>query len=82
MSRTEETESILREAFMWGTLVSPLAASRIAARSGAESLFGYAVLGTGLVAILVPAAWLSPYHVALRILQGICMVIKNQKHVP
>lgn len=74
LSRTEQTESILREAFMWGTLVSPLGASRIAARSGAESLFGFAVLGTGLVAILVPAAWLSPYHVALRILQGMCMV--------
>lgn len=74
MSRTDETESVLREAFMWGTLVSPLAASRIAARAGAESLFGFGVLGAGVVALLVPAAWLSPYHVALRIVQGMCMV--------
>lgn len=73
MSRTDETESVLREAFMWGTLVSPLAASRIAARAGAETLFGYGVLGSGIVALLVPAAWLSPYHVALRIIQGMCM---------
>ncbi|GLV43628.1 uncharacterized protein CBL_07045 [Carabus blaptoides fortunei] len=73
MSRTDETESVLREAFMWGTLVSPLAASRIAARAGAESLFGFSVLGAGILALLVPAAWLSPYHVALRIVQGMCM---------
>ncbi|XP_045468044.1 sialin-like [Harmonia axyridis] len=73
MSRTDETEAILREAFMWGTLVSPLAASRIAARVGAERLFGVGVLGAGLIAVMVPASWLTPCHVIIRIIQGIFM---------
>ncbi|KAK5649238.1 hypothetical protein RI129_000267 [Pyrocoelia pectoralis] len=71
MTRTDETESVLREAFMWGTLISPLAASRIAARVGAERLFGAGVLGTSCAAVMVPAAWLTPYHVGIRIVQGI-----------
>lgn len=75
MTKTDETEDVLREAFLWGTLVSPLAASRIAARVGAERLFGVGVLGTGLFAVMVPASWLTPYHVAIRIVQGIFMVI-------
>lgn len=74
MTRTDETESVLREAFMWGTLVSPLAASRIAARVGAERLYGAGVLGACVVAVMVPAAWLTSYHVAIRIVQGIFMV--------
>ncbi|GJQ69609.1 hypothetical protein Trydic_g6702 [Trypoxylus dichotomus] len=73
MTRTDETEAVLREAFMWGTLISPLAASRIAARVGAERLFGASVLGAGVSAVMVPAAWLTPYHVAIRIVQGIFM---------
>jgi ACS family sodium-dependent inorganic phosphate cotransporter len=71
MTRTDETEAVLRQAFMWGSLVSPLGASRVAARVGAERLFGAGVLGTGVVAIMVPAAWLTPSHVAIRIIQGI-----------
>ncbi|XP_015840882.1 sialin [Tribolium castaneum] len=71
MTRTDETEAVLRQAFMWGSLVSPLAASRVAARVGAERLFGAGVLGTGVVAIMVPASWLTPSHVAIRIVQGI-----------
>lgn len=74
MTRTDETESVLREAFMWGTFISPLAASRIAARVGAERLFGAGVFGAGVVTVMVPAAWLTPYHVAIRIIQGIFMV--------
>ncbi|CAG9769291.1 unnamed protein product [Ceutorhynchus assimilis] len=73
MTRTDETEGILRQAFMWGTLVSPLAASRIAARVGAERLYGVGVLGTGVVAVLVPASWLTAGHVCVRIVQGIFM---------
>ncbi|XP_065157399.1 sialin-like [Atheta coriaria] len=73
MTKTDRTESVLREAYMWGTLISPLAASRIAARVGAERLFGAGVLGAGVSALLVPAAWLTPYHVAIRILQGVFM---------
>lgn len=65
---------------MWGTLVSPLAASRIAARVGAERLFGVGVLGTGLFAVMVPASWLTPYHVAIRIIQGIFMVTIRVHH--
>lgn len=75
MTRTDETEGVLRQAFMWGTLVSPLAASRIAARVGAERLYGVSVLGTGVVAVLVPASWLTAGHVCVRIVQGIFMVI-------
>lgn len=75
MTRTDETESVLREAFLWGTLISPLGASRIAARVGAERLYGAGVLGTCVAAIMVPAAWLTPYHVAIRIIQGIFMVL-------
>lgn len=74
MTRTDETEAILRQAFMWGTLVSPLAASRIAARVGAERLFGAGVLGAGIVAVMVPAAWLTACHVGIRFVQGIFMV--------
>jgi hypothetical protein len=74
MTRTDETEAVLRQAFMWGSLVSPLGASRVAARVGAERLFGAGVLGTGVVAIMVPAAWLTPSHVAIRIIQGIFVV--------
>lgn len=82
MTKTDETEDVLREAFLWGTLVSPLAASRIAARVGAERLFGVGVLGTGLFAVMVPASWLTPYHVAIRIVQGIFMVTNiNQTNV-
>ncbi|CAH0553795.1 unnamed protein product [Brassicogethes aeneus] len=73
MTRTDETEAVLRQAFMWGTLVSPLAASRIAARVGAERLFGAGVLGTGVVAVMVPASWLSACHVGIRFVQGIFM---------
>ncbi|KAJ8970462.1 hypothetical protein NQ314_001214 [Rhamnusium bicolor] len=73
MTRTDETEAVLRQAFMWGTLVSPLAASRIAARVGAERLFGAGVLGAGVVAIMVPAAWLTACHVGIRFVQGIFM---------
>ncbi|ENN76129.1 hypothetical protein D910_04909 [Dendroctonus ponderosae] len=73
MTRTDETEGVLRQAFMWGTLVSPLAASRIAARVGAERLYGVGVLGTGVVAVLVPASWLTAGHVCVRIVQGIFM---------
>lgn len=58
---------------MWGTFISPLAASRIAARVGAERLFGAGVFGAGVAAVMVPAAWLTPYHVAIRIIQGIFM---------
>lgn len=74
MSRTDETEAVLREAFMWGTLISPLAASRIAARVGAERLFGVGVLGAGVIAVMVPASWLTPCHVIIRIIQGMFMV--------
>nr|CAH7751468.1 unnamed protein product [Callosobruchus chinensis] len=73
MTRTDETEAVLREAFMWGTLFSPLAASRVAARVGAERLFGASVLGAAAPAIMVPAFWLTPGHVILRFLQGIFM---------
>ncbi|XP_050308840.1 sialin-like [Anthonomus grandis grandis] len=73
MTRTDETEGVLRQAFIWGTLVSPLAASRIAARVGAERLYGVGVLGTGVVAVLVPASWLTAGHVCVRIVQGIFM---------
>ncbi|KAJ8962181.1 hypothetical protein NQ318_018142 [Aromia moschata] len=73
MTRTDKTEAVLRQAFMWGTLVSPLAASRIAARVGAERLFGAGVLGAGVVAIMVPASWLTAGHVCIRIVQGIFM---------
>ncbi|XP_017781574.1 PREDICTED: sialin-like [Nicrophorus vespilloides] len=73
MTRTDKTESVLREAYMWGTLISPLAASRIAARVGAERLFGAGVLGAGVSALMVPAAWLTPCHVFIRILQGVFM---------
>lgn len=82
MTKTDETEDVLREAFLWGTLVSPLAASRIAARVGAERLFGVGVLGTGLFAVMVPASWLTPYHVAIRIVQGIFMVIQTIRKTP
>lgn len=58
---------------MWGCFISPLGASRIAVRVGAEQLFGYAILGVGISAALVPAAWLTSAHVALRIFQGICI---------
>lgn len=58
---------------MWGCFISPLGASRIAVRVGAEQLFGYAILGAGIAAVLVPAAWLTPAHVALRIFQGMCI---------
>lgn len=71
MTRTDETESVLREAYMWGTLVSPLAASRIAARVGAERLLGISVLSTGVLAVMVPAAWLTPYHTIIRFFQGV-----------
>ncbi|KAG5865857.1 hypothetical protein JTB14_033024 [Gonioctena quinquepunctata] len=73
MTRTDKTEAVLRQAFMWGTLVSPLAASRIAARVGAERLFGAGVFGAGIVAVLVPAAWLTACHVIIRFIQGIFM---------
>ncbi|XP_028127894.1 sialin-like [Diabrotica virgifera virgifera] len=73
MTRTDRTESILREAFMWGTLMSPLAGSRVAARVGAERLFGVGVLGAGVPAIMVPASWLTGYHVFIRIIQGVFM---------
>ncbi|XP_076267942.1 sialin-like isoform X1 [Rhynchophorus ferrugineus] len=73
MTRTDETEAVLRQAFMWGTLMSPLAASRIAARVGAERLYGVGVLGTGVVAVLVPASWLTAGHVSIRFVQGIFM---------
>lgn len=74
MTRTDKTEAVLRQAFMWGTLVSPLAASRVAARVGAERLFGVSVLGTGVVAVMVPASWLTAFHVVIRFVQGIFMV--------
>lgn len=74
MTRTDKTEAVLRQAFMWGTLISPLAASRIAARVGAERLFGVSVLGTGVVAVMVPASWLTPFHVIIRVVQGVFMV--------
>ncbi|CAH1175771.1 unnamed protein product [Phaedon cochleariae] len=73
MTRTDKTESVLRQAFMWGTLVSPLAASRIAARVGAERLFGAGVLGSGVVAMMVPATWLTAFHVVIRFFQGVFM---------
>lgn len=81
MTRTDETESILRQSFMWGTLVSPLAASRIAARVGAERLFGAGVVGAGFIAIMVPAAWLTACHVAIRFIQGIFMVKSVDKTI-
>lgn len=74
MTRTDKTEAVLRQAFMWGTLVSPLAASRIAARVGAERLFGVSVLGCGVVAVMVPAGWLTAFHVVIRFVQGVFMV--------
>lgn len=77
MTRTDETEAVLRQAFMWGTLVSPLAASRVAARVGAERLFGAGVLGAGVPAVMVPASWLTAYHVFIRFVQGIFMASYN-----
>ncbi|XP_057653518.1 sialin-like [Diorhabda carinulata] len=73
MTRTDETEAALRQAFMWGTLISPLAASRVAARVGAEKLFGAGVLGAGIPSIMVPASWLTAYHVFIRFIQGVFM---------
>lgn len=73
MTRTDKTEAVLREAFMWGTLISPLPASRIAARVGAERLFGAGVLGAGAASIMVPASWLTPCHVFIRFVQGVFM---------
>ncbi|KAJ8974732.1 hypothetical protein NQ317_010610 [Molorchus minor] len=65
MTRIDKTEAVMRQAFMWGT--------RIAARVGAERLFGVSVLGAGVVAVMVPAAWLTACHVGIRFIQGIFM---------
>lgn len=65
---------ILQEAFIWGTLVTPIPGSRLAVNIGPKKQFGWATLGASLCSLLVPAAWNTPAHVMLRVIQGMLMV--------
>ncbi|XP_017887815.1 sialin-like [Ceratina calcarata] len=69
----ERAESIMREAFLWGQVAGPiLGGCLVWGRSGPSMVFSRAVLSACLASLLVPAAWRSPSHVALRLLQGLC----------
>nr|CAD7402346.1 unnamed protein product [Timema poppensis] len=67
----ESVDSLLREIFLWGTFISPLPSSRLAARIGPKRIIGPALLADGLLLLLVPLAWFTPYHVAIRFVQGV-----------
>ncbi|XP_046825021.1 sialin-like isoform X2 [Vespa crabro] len=69
----ERTESIMREAFLWGQVAGPiLGGCLVWGRSGPSMVFSRAVLSACLASLLVPAAWRGPSHVALRLFQGLC----------
>ncbi|XP_046744760.1 sialin-like isoform X2 [Diprion similis] len=69
----EHTESIMREAFLWGQVAGPiLGGCLVWGRSGPSIVFSRAVLSACLASLLVPAAWKAPSHVALRLFQGLC----------
>lgn len=71
----ERTESIMREAFLWGQVAGPiLGGCLVWGRSGPSMVFSRAVLSACLASLLVPAAWRGPSHVALRLFQGLCTV--------
>ncbi|CAG2067959.1 unnamed protein product, partial [Timema podura] len=70
----ESVDSLLREIFLWGTFISPLPSSRLAARIGPKKIIGPALLADGLLLLLVPLAWFTPYHVAIRFVQGVFTV--------
>jgi hypothetical protein len=65
----------LREVFLWGTLVSPLPSSRLAAKLGPVRIFGIGILGAGVLAVVVPfGTWFSSYHINIRFVQGLFTV--------
>lgn len=71
LSSNDEVEAILKRSYLFGTLVSPLPASRLVANIGPKRVFGYALLGAGAATLLAPAAWLSPAHMVIRFSQGL-----------
>lgn len=71
LSSNEEIETILKRSYLFGTLASPLPASRLVANIGPKRVFGYALLGMGAATLLAPAAWLSPAHMVIRFSQGL-----------
>ncbi|KAK6616978.1 hypothetical protein RUM44_005335 [Polyplax serrata] len=72
----EKMEFQLRKSYLWGTLVSPILASRLAVNVGPKKVFGYSLLGAAASTLLVPAAWLTSIHVAVRFFQGFFCVRK------
>lgn len=74
-------EAILKRSYLFGTLVSPLPASRLVANIGPKRVFGYAFLGAGAATLLAPAAWLSPAHMVIRFSQGLFYVSKLRKKI-
>jgi len=68
----------LREMFLWGTLLSPLPSSRLAAKLGPVRIFGTGIFGAGALALFVPfGAWFSTYHITIRFIQGLFTVSTN-----
>lgn len=76
LSSNDEIEAILKRSYLFGTLVSPLPASRLVANIGPKRVFGYALLGAGAATLLAPAAWLTPAHMVIRFSQGLFYVSK------
>lgn len=74
MLEEDREDSMLREAFLWGAMLSPLPGFLLAQRVGAKRLFGAGVLAAGTLSLLVPAAWGSVAHVLLRAAQGAATV--------
>lgn len=78
LPQEERTESIMREAFLWGQVAGPiLGGCLVWGRSGPSMVFSRAVLSACLASLLVPAAWRGPSHVALRLFQGLCTVSRQ-----
>lgn len=71
----ERAEGIMREAFLWGQVAGPiLGGCLVWGRSGPSVVFSRAVLSACVALLLIPAAWRTPSHVALRLLQGVFTV--------
>ena len=75
LSSEERIESNMREAFLWGQVAGPiLGGCLVWGKTGPSMVFSRAVLSAYVAQLLVPAAWRTPSHVALRLLQGLCTV--------
>ncbi|XP_066994039.2 sialin [Anabrus simplex] len=71
LSEEDSIDSIMREAFLWGSFLSPLPASFLAAKIGPKRVMGGGILGAGALVAFVPFAWFTAYHMLIRVAQGI-----------